>query len=349
MGSHAKVGVEVVVRTVQLLATGGTIASRATAGGGSSAVDGSAALLAAGTWPGDVEVVSRDVLCRNSFALTLADMQRVLDAVLAALVDPALDGVVVTHGTDTMEETAFLVDLFLWDERPVVFTGAQRSADAPDGDGPGNLSDAVSVAAAPGARGFGALIVFDGAIFAACGTRKTHTLAPAAFAAPDAGPLGGLTAGVPWFRPRRAREALLDSARLRLQDVRVDIVAVYPGCDTAALDAVVAAGAGGVVLEATGAGNANPAVRDAVARLVTEGVTVLLSTRVHAGPVVPLYAGGGGADLVAAGAIPTGVLRPGQARILLAALLGTGADGDHVRDALHGPVTRAWADRTTHD
>ena len=117
----------------------------------------------------------------------------------------------------------------------------------------------------------------------------------------------------------------------------MDIVAVYPGCDTAALDAVVAAGAGGVVLEATGAGNANPAVRDAVARLTGQGVVVLLSTRVPAGPVVPLYADGGGVELVAAGAIPTGLLRPGQARILLAALLGTGAGRDAIRTALQGP------------
>lgn len=322
------------MRKVQLLATGGTIASRATGGGGSSASDSGAALLDRVTWPADVEVVNRDILRVNSFALTLRDMQTVLDAALAALADRDVDGVVVTHGTDTMEETAFLVDLFLSDDRPVVFTGAQRSADAPDGDGPRNLGDAVSVAAAPVARGLGALIVFDAAIFSARGTRKTHTLAPAAFASPDGGPLGGLTGGIPWFSARPYRNLWLDPARLRIQEARVDIVAIYPGCDTAALDAVVAAGAGGVVLEATGAGNANIVIRDAVAQLSVQGVVVLLSTRVPAGPVVPLYAGGGGSDLVAAGAIPTGLLRPSQARVLLAALLGTGASRDTIRAAL---------------
>lgn len=321
------------MRRVHLLGTGGTIASRGVAGGGAVAADTSAALLDRASVPGDLEVLSRDVLCRNSFALTLPDMQAVLDATLQALADPTVSGVVVTHGTDTMEETAFLVDLFLTGEQPVVFTGAQRNADAADSDGPRNLRDALAVAAAPAARGLGALIVFDGAVLPARGTRKSHTLAPAAFSTSNSGPLGGLVDGVPWFCARPCRQLVLDSARLRLQDVRVDIVAVYPGCDAVALDAVVAAGAAGVVLEAMGAGNANSVVRDAVARLTDQGVVVLLSTRVPAGPVVPLYGGGGGVDLVAAGALPTGLLRPSQARVLLAALLGTGADGDAVRAA----------------
>ena len=117
-------------------------------------------------------------------------------------------------------------------------------------------------------------------------------------------------------------------------DARVDVVALYPGTDTAALEAVVAAGAAGVVLEATGAGNANPQICEAVARLTGEGIVVALSTRVHAGPVVPLYGNGGGVDLVAAGAIPTGTLRPSQARILLTALLSLHRDPAQVAKEL---------------
>jgi L-asparaginase len=126
---------------------------------------------------------------------------------------------------------------------------------------------------------------------------------------------------------------VLDQARLRVLDVRVDIVSVYPGCDATALDALAAAGAQGIVLEASGAGNANLTICAAVARLTGQGVVVVLSTRVHAGPVVALYGGGGGVDLVAAGALPAGLLRPSQARILLIALLGTGAEPDEVRSA----------------
>ncbi|MBA3528371.1 MAG: asparaginase [Propionibacteriaceae bacterium] len=322
------------MRRVDLLATGGAIASRARAAGGAVATDRGDDLLGRVAVPSGVEVTSRDVLRLNSFAMTPRDMQVVLDAVLISLGSADVDGVVVTHGTDTMEETAFLVDLFLSDERPVVFTGAQRSADAADSDGPRNLRDAVAVAAAETSRRLGTLIVFDRTVFPARGTRKSHTIAPASFSCPDAGPVGGLVDDVPWISARPDRGSPLDPARLRIDDLRVDIVAVYPGCDATAMEAAVGAGARGVVLEATGAGNANPTICDAVRRLTAQGVVVLLSTRVHAGPVVPLYSGGGGTDLVHAGALPTGLLRPSQARMLLIALLGTQASREDVSAAL---------------
>ena len=321
------------MRRVHLLATGGTIASRATASGGAVATDRGDDLLAQARLASDVEVVSRDVFRLNSFAMSPADMQVVLEAVVDALSSAEVDGVVVTHGTDTMEETAFLVDLFVGDERPVVFTGAQRSADAAGGDGPGNLRDAVAVASSPAARGLGTLIVFDGAIFPARGTRKSHTLAAGSFSCPDTGPVGRLVNGAPSVSARPRRVPALDPGRLRADGVRVDIVPTYPGCDATALDAAARAGARGIVLEATGAGNANPVICDAVARLTGKGVVVVLSTRVHAGPVVALYGGGGGVDLVAAGAVPAGLLRPSQARMLLIALLGTGAAPQAVRTA----------------
>jgi L-asparaginase len=230
-------------------------------------------------------------------------------------------GVVVTHGTDTMEETAYLAELVHSDPRPVVFTGAQRAADVPDTDGPRNLADAVAVAADPTARDLGVLITFDGAVFAARGTRKAHTAAPAAFSAPDTGPLGGVRDGVVSVGARPVRLPPLDLAALDLDGIRVDAVTYYPGADATVLDAVHAAGARGVVLAGTGAGNANRQVCAAVERLTAAGVVVALSTRVAAGPVAAIYGNGGGRDLLAAGAVPTGVLRPSQARILLAALL----------------------------
>jgi len=313
-----------------VLATGGTIASRVSSDGGSEAADTSADLLGRVTVPSGVDVVTQDVLSLNSFALTPRDMQTVLDAVLATLAltgQDAVDGVVVTHGTDTLEETAFLVDLFVDDQRPVVFTGAQRGADAEDSDGPANIRDALFVAAAENARSIGTVVVFDGAIFPARGTRKAHTLASAAFSAPDSGPIGSVAKGtvrIGTSMPRLLPP--LDNRQLDLTDARVDIIATFPGCDNVAIDAVVAAGATGIVLEATGAGNANAAICASVARFTEQGVVVLLSTRVCSGPVVPIYSGGGGGvDLIAAGAIGTGVLRPSQARMLLLALLGTGA------------------------
>lgn len=330
---------------VVVLSTGGTIASRRNGQRASLASDGADALV--GRLPFDVGVTleAQDVLRVNSYLLTPADMADVVKAVQKALGDPGVLGVVVTHGTDTMEETAFLADLVHDDPRPVVFTGAQRAADAPDTDGPRNLADAITIAADERARDRGVLIAFDGAVFAARGVRKTQTLAAAAFGNPDSGPIGQVRAGsiaftaMPEPRPR---------VELTELDVRVDIVALYPGADTAALDAVVAAGAAGVVLEATGAGNANPQIRDAVARLTAAGIVVALSTRVHAGPVTALYGNGGGVDLVDAGAIPTGLLRPSQARILLTALLAQHRDAHRAAEELKkhtGHDTRECAAR----
>ena len=318
---------------VVVLTTGGTIATRG-AGVERVARDSGQDLLARVQLPTDVSVEVRDVLRVGGYAFTPAHMHTVLTAVLETYAAPDIDGVVVTHGTDTIEETSFLVDLFLADARPVVFTGAQRGADDPTSDGPANLRDALSVAAAPASRGLGALIAFDGAVLAARGTRKTQTITAAAFTAPDGGPLGHVVDDRLHLLARPARPEPLDPRRLSLDGVRADIVAIYPGCDPVLLEAAAAAGARGIVLEATGAGNANVAMRDTVRRLVDDGVVVLLSTRVHAGPVVPIYGNGGGRDLVDAGAIPTGRLRPSQARVLLLALLGTGAGQSDVRAAL---------------
>ncbi|TNC24214.1 asparaginase [Amycolatopsis alkalitolerans] len=308
---------------VVVLSTGGTIASRQNERGASLASDEVKTLL--GRLPFDVAVPveGRDVLCVGSYLLTPADMADIAREARRALGEDGVSGVVVTHGTDTMEETAFLADLVHDDPRPVVFTGAQRPADAADTDGPRNLADAIIVAADERARGRGVLITFDGAVFAARGTRKTQTLAAAAFSSPDNGQIGLVREGALMFTAAPAPRPRVELSDL---DARVDIVALYPGIDTAALDAVVAAGAAGVVLEATGAGNANHEIRDAVARHTAAGIVVALSTRVHAGPVAGLYGNGGGVDLIEAGAVPTGMLRPSQARILLMALLARHRD-----------------------
>jgi L-asparaginase len=343
---------------IVVVTTGGTIASRTTADGSRRASATGVDLLGGVPLPDGVEVAVVDALNVNSYAMTVADLQTVLDAVHEALAASHVDGVVVTHGTDTMEESAFLADLFHRDPRPVVFTGAQRAADSPHGDGPLNLRDAIAVAAEQRARGLGVLIVFDGLVLPARGTTKVDTLASAAFAAPHTGPLGRVVEGTvsvlstvvrtaprdrapldraPSDRAPSDRAPLdrapLDRGRLDLSAHRVDIVALYPGADATALDAYVAASASGLVLEATGLGNANPTVARAVARLTGEGVTVLLSSRVPSGPVLGVYGNGGGHDLVAAGAVPAGFLRPAQARVQLLALLGTGATPEEIRSA----------------
>jgi len=321
-------------RRIAVLGTGGTIASRLDQHGAAQPVDLIAALVG-GLELGDVELVATDLFVKDSSALTTADQALIVREVRAALEDPATDGVVVTHGTDTAEETAYLLDLVHTDDRPVVLTGAQRPADAPDADGPRNLRDALTVAADPRARGLGVLVVFDGLVLAARGTRKVHTHETAAFAQPDGGALGEVVDGRLVVVGTPAHREHLPVDPRDIDTLRVDIAAVYPGVDGTALQAFAAAGARGVVLVATGSGNANPAVVAAVADLTRRGVVVALTTRVDTGPVAGIYGGGGGgADLVAAGAVPLGTLRAGQGRILLLALLAAVGDPDRVRAAL---------------
>jgi L-asparaginase len=317
---------------VVVVTTGGTIASRSDVTGAKVASAAGNDLVARVAVAPGVDVEVRPALSVNSFALTLTDMDLIRRAVSDALADEDVDGIVVTHGTDTMEETAFLVEQFHLDSRPVVFTGAQRSADDPDGDGPANLRDAITTAGARQARNLGVLVVFDGTVHTARGTRKTQTQAAAAFADPDRGPLGHVNGDSLVLHGRPPRTGPLPAPVRPLGEIRVDIVAIYPGVDRTALDAHVGRGADGLVLEATGIGNATVDVVEAVEEHVAGGVTVLLSTRVHAGPVHPVYGGdGGGRDLVAAGAIPTGYLRPSQARMRLIALLAAGADPAEMR------------------
>src|SRR4051794_12775016 len=184
MGAGAAPGVA--VPKISVLATGGTIASRRRADGSSVAAAGADELVASLTSLPDVDVVLDDVFRIGSYRMTLDRMAQLATRACMHLADGAV-GIVVTHGTDTIEETALFLDLFVGDEAPIVLTGAQRAADAPDSDGPRNLAEAITVAAAPQSRGLGTLVVFDGTVFPARGVRKAHTLASTAFTAPDGG------------------------------------------------------------------------------------------------------------------------------------------------------------------
>ncbi len=299
---------------VIVLATGGTIASRHDESGAAvPADDGSALVAAAGAAP-DITVTVRDVTSADSSALTLDQLDAIRAAVADALADPAVTGVVVTHGTDTMEETSLLVDLAHADPRPVVFTGAQHPADSAAADGPANLAAAIAVAADPAHRGLGVLLSFAGEVQTVRGLAKTSTIAPQPFAG-----------GIPVAELRGTAPHRLLTRPAPIAGVRVDIVASYPGADGALIDAAVAAGARGIVLAGTGSGNTTVALADAVRRAIERDVTVVVSTRIASGPVDAAYGGGGGAaDLLVAGAVLSRRLRPGQARIVLLALLAAG-------------------------
>jgi L-asparaginase len=317
---------------VVVLATGGTISSRRTDGAVVAADDASTVLAGIDFGEG-VTVEEHDVLRVGSYRMSLADMRLVAEAVARQLDRDDVDGVVITHGTDTLEETAILLDLVHADARPVMLTGAQRAADIADTDGPRNLRDAVAVAADPAARGHGVMVVFDETVLAARGVRKSHTVELAAFSNP-AGTVGVVYSGEAKMHNVPARPQPIASVGAGFDTVRVDIVAAYPGGDDQLLRAAVQAGARGIVLAGTGIGNAPPGFDDAIAEIVHGGVVVALSTRVAAGPVLPIYGDGGGSDLVAAGAVPV-ALPASQARIALALLLSSDRSPADVGAALH--------------
>ncbi|MER5970162.1 asparaginase [Streptomyces sp. NPDC002055] len=329
------------MRRVVVVTTGGTIASR-WQGNGYAADAAGQDVLATAALPEGVEARVVDLFTVNSPRLTTGHQLVLLHTVHEILQDPAVDGIVVTHGTDTLEESAFLLDLHHGDRRPVVFTGAQRPLEAADGDAAGNLYDALLTAAH--VQDLGTLAVFAGRVHAARGTVKTQTVAADAFADPSNAAVGKIGFGRVEVlrRPVRSEPLALPAAAAEVP--RVDMVMHHTDADPLLFDAAVRAGAQGIVLVATGAGNATPEFTEAVDRAVARGVLVALTTRVPAGPITPIYTGGGAVDLIAAGAVPTGTLRAGQARIAVLSALLSATD-----PAERTAVLRRIADPSTSD
>ncbi|MBZ9598634.1 asparaginase [Streptomyces yangpuensis] len=314
---------------IVVISTGGTIASRWQGSGFAADADGNE-VIATAPLPEDMTVEVVDLFSVNSPRLTTAHQLTLLRTVHEVLADPGVDGIVVTHGTDTLEESAFLVDLHHHDPRPVVFTGSQRPMGTADGDGPGNLYDALLTAATT--RGLGVLIAFAGRVHAARGTVKTQAVDLDAFADPSRELLGKVGFGKVTLLRSPRRPAALPLPAMPELPPRVDVVMHHADADPVLLNAAVEAGARGIVLIGTGAGNATPEIVEAVRAAVARGVLVALTTRVMAGPVTEIYTHGGAVDLVAAGAVPTGTLRAGQARIaVLSALLATDDTAEQAR------------------
>ena len=248
---------------------------------------------------------------------------------------PELSGIVITHGTDSLEETAFLLDLLVPAGKPVVFAAAQRPPRETDTDGPRNLLNAVRIAASPGMRGHGVLVTLNDEIHAARDVRKTHAIAVEAFASPWVGPVGHVDSGRVYLFHRPARRLELN---VEAVEPRVVLVALYAGSDGSQIRSAVASGARGVVVEVFGRGNVPPPVMDAVREARTRDVVVVFTTRTGGGRVEL------GDEALRVGVLSGEDLDGLKARLVLVASLASTSDAGTLRSyfrTLSGELTSA--------
>jgi L-asparaginase len=323
---------------VAVVFTGGTISTSfdPIAGGNVPTLDGAAILARTPGLEAIAEVVAVDRGRTPASHFTFPALLELADVLRDALADPSVDGAVVVQGTDTIEETSFLWDLVLDGTKPVVVTGAMRASDQAGFDGPANLRDAVRVAVTPSMGGAGVVVCLGGTIEPADDVVKMHASALDTFASPNGGSLGRVDAsGVTVFR-RRAGRRRVETTRAA---ERVHLITATVAMNGSLLDAAVAAGADGIVVAATGAGNTDPALLAAAERAMAAGMPVALATRCIAGRAGTAYAfPGGGATWVRAGALPVGHLCAIKARIALALGLGAGLDRDRLAALLADPL-----------
>ena len=251
-------------------------------------------------------------------------MFRLAKDVESNLLAPDVSGVVVVHGTDVMEETAFMLDLTVDSPKPIVLTGSMRFFGELGYDGLRNLLFGIKAAASTELTGMGAVVLMADQIFAASETVKVHSTQIDPFEAPGAGPLGYTAEdGVHLLRKPAGRTIIKTSGIAP----NVDLIKCSPGMSDRHIRCSVEAGAAGLVLEGFGAGNVPPEIKPAIISMVEDGRPVILCTRCLKGGVRPIYGyAGGAADLLSAGVISGGRLSGSKARIKLMAALGLTTD-----------------------
>jgi L-asparaginase len=322
---------------ILVLGTGGTIAGAGSGATGAAYRPGGLALdtliahldalgLAA-------QLVPQDVARIGSQDIGWAEWQALHGACTRALADPAVDAIIITHGTDTAEETGFLLDLTLPTPKPVVLVGAMRPADAVGADGMRNFANAVKVASDPAAAGRGVMLVVGDAVLAARDARKAATSAIDAFRSFPRGPLARVTpASLDWFGPaHRAGEG----ARYAFPEglPRVAILTAGAGMDEQPVAALLGIGCKGMVLAGMGQGNAPASVIAALSEAAARGVPVVRSTRVDEGIVDRNVE----VDDDALGLVAARALGPAKARVLLMVLIANGiTDAARVQAAFDG-------------
>lgn len=314
---------------IVILFTGGTIAMRTEVSGAVPSLNAKEILDATRGIDAVTGVETEEWGSFPGPHMTIERMWALRNRIREHLARPDVTGVVVTHGTDTLEESAYLVARSLPADKPIVFTGAMRTVSDLGWDGPANLLEAVRVAAGPETRGFGAMVVISGQIFSALDATKTNTHLLDAFESPGLGPLGVLDEGeLIVHREMPPMPPILKPSELAAP---VDIIFVAAGSDARLLDASREC-ARGVVIAAMGRGNVPPEMVPAIERWIADDKPVVLTSRTQGGRVGHTYGYfGGGKTLEKIGAIFGGSRRAQQARIDLMLALGAGMDMAEIR------------------
>jgi L-asparaginase len=327
------------LRRVAVVFTGGTISMVVdpVAGGAVPALDGAAILARTAGLERLARVVAIDRGRKPASHWTFAELLDLVRAVRELVADPAVNGLVLVQGTDTIEETSFLLDLLVATSKPVVVTGAMRDASKPDYEGPANLRDAVAAAASEQLRDTGVVVVLAGTIDPADDVTKTHATALDTFRSLNAGRLGTVHEGrVVLERARGTRRPVLPVDRIAGP---IPIVTATVGMDDAILDVLAATRPAGIVVAATGSGNTSPGLLAAAERAIAAGIPVVLASRSASGAAGTGYAfPGGGATWVGAGAMLAGTLTAPKARIALAVGLGAGLTDADLARFVAGPA-----------
>jgi L-asparaginase len=263
--------------------------------------------------------------------VTPSIMLELAHAVRLVLQRENIDGVVITHGTDTLDETAYFLDLILQSVKPVVFVGAMRNSSELSWDGPANLIAAVRVATTVEARGLGVLVAMSEEIIAAREVIKTHTESVDTFQSRDYGPIGLIDKDRIIIARRTTDQEYIQTDNIELA---VETIKMVSGGDGKFIDYAIAQGVRGLVLEAFGRGNVPPGYLGAIDRAAKTGIPIVLTSRCSRGRTLDAYAyEGAGKTLTKLGVILGGVLPSHKARVKLILALGAGWSTDRIRQS----------------
>ncbi|HYY44130.1 MAG TPA: asparaginase [Actinomycetota bacterium] len=329
--------------TIHLIATGGTIASLPDETGALKAAMTAEDLIAGVPQLDRYQPITCEEVTRvNGWNVSPSDMLEVARRLGAALDADDVDGAIITGGTDTIEETAFLVDVTMATDKPVCLAAAMRGGAEISADGPRNLLNAAMVASEPAARGIGAALVLNDEIHAARWVTKLDSFRMGAFGSPDHGPLGTVTPAGASIRTKPSVRVTVDLPE-RLS-APVPVVKTYTGMEEDLIPRIVeVTNASGLVVEGTGLGNVPGTAMPGIEAAVDDGVAVVVATRVPAGGTKAVYGGpGGGAALERLGVPGAQGLTAAKARLLLMLLLSAGHDAVSALERL-GEAARALA------